>query len=37
MTRVKSKLQALAERDPAPNVSQPGADDSDEDLEVQAP
>ncbi len=37
MTRVKSKLQALAERDPAPNISQLSADDTDEDREAQAP
>ena len=36
MTRVKSKLQALAERDPAPNISQPNPD-ADEDWEAQAP
>src|SRR5262245_16777919 len=35
MTRVKSKLQALAERDPAAGASQASADD-DEDMEAQA-
>ena len=35
MTRVKSKLQALAERDPA-TIAQPSEADSDEDLEAQA-
>jgi MarR family transcriptional regulator, transcriptional regulator for hemolysin len=38
MTRVKSKLQALAERDPAANVAQTRSDDNeDEDREAQAP
>jgi hypothetical protein len=36
MTRVKSKLQALAERDPAANAMQLGADETDEDMEAQA-
>jgi DNA-binding MarR family transcriptional regulator len=35
MTRVKSKLQALAERDPGVGVAHAGADD-DEDMEAQA-
>jgi DNA-binding MarR family transcriptional regulator len=35
MTRVKSKLQALAERDPAANIAPTGADEKDEDREVQ--
>jgi MarR family transcriptional regulator, transcriptional regulator for hemolysin len=35
MTRVKSKLQALAERDPAVGVAHASADD-DEDMEAQA-
>jgi DNA-binding MarR family transcriptional regulator len=35
MTRVKSKLQALAERDPAAGAPHAGADD-DEDMEAQA-
>jgi len=37
MTRVKSKLQALAERDPAGSLTQPSPDDSDADREAQAP
>jgi MarR family transcriptional regulator, transcriptional regulator for hemolysin len=36
MTRVKSKLQALAERDPLAGLSHASADD-DEDMEAQAP
>jgi DNA-binding MarR family transcriptional regulator len=36
MTRVKSKLQAMAERDPAANAMQLGASETDEDMEAQA-